>query len=166
MGPKQTIQRIRQNDSTQFSRIKARFAVIAFDIVLWLFLVIWFLVTRGAHQKYLWFITLYSMTATYYIALGPHHTRPMYLVLCAVSAALLFGVRTAAMATVLNAALLMALYWLVGPTNEAWASTYAEPLSKWVTTVVNSSIVTLATSLPVGSLLDKLSHHGCVLHVQ
>ncbi|MCK4791069.1 MAG: PAS domain S-box protein, partial [Desulfobacteraceae bacterium] len=134
------------------------YGLITLDVGIWLFLII-MLITKGGSYRfraYFLLVVLYSMTITFYIALGPHYARSAWLVMCAVMAALMFGSRAAAVSTATNAAMLMLLYWLIGPENQAWASTYAMPFGKWVMFVVNISIITLTTSLPVGFLLNRL----------
>ena len=135
-----------------------QYGLITFDVGIWLFLII-MLITKGGSYRfraYFLLVVLYSMTITFYIALGPHYARSAWLVMCAVMATLMFGSRAAAVSTATNAAMLMLLYWLMGPENQAWASTYAMPFGKWVMFVINISIITLTTSLPVGFLLNRL----------
>ena len=49
------------------------------------------------------------MVITYFIALGPFYVRPGWLVLCSVTAALLFGVPTALVSVGFNAVILLTL---------------------------------------------------------
>ena len=134
------------------------YGLIAFDLIIWL-LVIVRLFIKGASFKVsasFCLAILYTMAITFFVALGPHHARSGWLVMCAVMASLMFGARAGAVFTAANAGVLMILYWLMGPENQAWAAEYTAPLSKWVMFVVNISLITLASSLPVGFLLNRL----------
>lgn len=135
-----------------------RYGLIALDVGVWLFVIIR-LITRGGSylsRVYLLFAILYTMTITFFVALGPHHARSGWLVMCAVMGAIMFGTRAAAACTATNAAMLMVFYWSMGPENQAWAAEYAAPFGKWAMFVVNISVITLACSLPVGFLLSRL----------
>ncbi len=99
---------------------------------------------------------VYMMAISFHVALGPHYARPVWLVLGAVMAALLFGVRAAVSAVVFNMMILMGLYWAMGPERIGWEDVYRAPFAQWIMFVVNSAIITLACALPVGFLLNKL----------
>jgi len=52
--------------------------------------------------------------------------------------------------------ILIVLYWLIGPENKAWAVEHSAPFSRWIMFVVNISLLTLASSLPVAFMLNRL----------
>jgi len=138
--------------------MEKRYGLIGFDIGVLLLVIVQLSLKPKSYkyQAYFWLAVLYIMTITFFIALGPYHARPAWLVMCAIMAALLFGARAAVLSTGVNAAILMVLYWLIGPENQAWASEYAAPFSKWMMFVVNVSIIMLASSGAAGFLLDRL----------
>jgi PAS domain S-box-containing protein len=138
--------------------VQKHYGLIVFDVVIWLFVLFRVFIKSGPYlfRAYFWLVILYTMTITFFIALGPHHARSGWLVMCSVMAALTFGSFAAIVATSVNAAILMILYWVMGPENQAWAAEYAAPFGDWVMFVVNISGITLASSVPVGFLLKRL----------
>jgi PAS domain S-box-containing protein len=101
-------------------------------------------------------LLLYILTISYFVTLGPEHARPAWLVVCAVMAALMFGIPGAVAATVANAVFLLVLYEVMGPENRGWADQYQAPYYRWLLFVINSSLLTITTSLPVGYMLKQL----------
>jgi hypothetical protein len=97
----------------------------------------------------MFFSLLYAMVITYFITLGPFYVRPGWLVLCSVTAALLFGVPAALAAVGLNAVILLVLYFFIGPRLQSWSHVYTESDMVRFIFVVNLSIVSLLASLPV-----------------
>ncbi|HYA94262.1 MAG TPA: hypothetical protein VEK32_22470, partial [Thermodesulfobacteriota bacterium] len=138
--------------------MEKHYGLIGLDAGIFLVIIVRFFIKRGLYKYrgYFWLAVLYVVTVTYFIALGPYHARPAWLVMCAIMAALFFGARAAVLTTGINAAILMLLYWLIGPGNQAWASEYAAPFGKWVMFVVNVSSITLASSGAAGFVLDRL----------
>ncbi|HPI94068.1 MAG TPA: PAS domain S-box protein [Deltaproteobacteria bacterium] len=135
-----------------------KFGLISFDMAAFLVLFYtYFWVKNSSARSILFFLSIYAMTATYLIALGPYYARPGWLVLCTVISALLFGTQAAMLTTAVNAAVLLAFFWVFGQHLQSWAIVHAEPVSKWTMFVVNLSIVSLAASLPVSLLLDRLN---------
>lgn len=102
-------------------------------------------------------LILYIMTITFYVKLGPHYTRSAWLVTCSVMAALFFGTRVAAITGIFSAVLLLSFYYFIGPQNPAWTQVYVEPFAKYRMFVVNTSIITVGTSLLVGFMLGRLN---------
>ena len=135
-----------------------RYGLMGLDLGILLVAIVRLFIKRGSYKYrgYFWLAVLYIMTITFFVALGPYHARPAWLVMCAIMAALFFGARAAVLSTGINAAILMVLYWSIGPENQAWTSEYAAPFSKWVMFVVNVSLITLASSGAAGLLLDRL----------
>jgi PAS domain S-box-containing protein len=74
----------------------------------------------------------------------------------AVMAAFLFGTRAAAVAVMLNIAILLTLYWALAGDSGPWAGVDGEPFGNWIMFTVNISIITLVCALPVGFLLNRL----------
>ncbi len=134
------------------------YLMIALDLVLWLFLIGRALVKGQSYltNKFLFLAVIYTMTIAVFISQGPVHARPVWIVLCTIMACLLFGLRAAIFSILLNAAILMLLYGLIGPENPAWAAEYAAPMSRWIMFVVNVSIITLVSCIPIGLLLQRL----------
>ncbi len=131
---------------------------IALDIGFYVYLLVllFFKVGPAPFRRFSLLVTMYIMTAAFFVGLGPHHARPAWFVLCSIVATIFWGVRAAALSTGINAAMLMLFYWSIGPENQAWASEYAAPFSKWMMFVVNLSLITLASSATVGFLLKRL----------
>lgn len=135
-----------------------RYGLIGLDIVIWLILIFQFII-RGISYRIRFFtniILLYVLIVTFFSIFGPHHARSGWLVMSAVVAALMFGHRAAVAAVAINAIILMVLFASVDPENKAWTAEFEAPFSRWFMFVMNISIVSLVTSLPVGFLLNKL----------
>jgi PAS domain S-box-containing protein len=134
------------------------YAVIAINTCIWLYAVIRTLIKSRSYQVnvYIFFAILYIWMISLFVTLGPGHARPAWLIMCPVLAAMLFGLRAAVISVVANAMILMILYVIIGPENQAWASEYAAPFGNWINFVVNISMLSLATSVPVGFMLSKL----------
>jgi len=121
------------------------------------------LISTTLHLRYsapsvkIFFTLLYGLMLTLIVALGPLYARAGWLVMCTVSASFLFGVRAAIITTIINAVLLMLLYWLVGPHLLAWTPVYQEPFTTWTMFIINISLVSLFASLPVGLLLNQMN---------
>ncbi|THB81297.1 MAG: PAS domain S-box protein [Desulfobacteraceae bacterium] len=103
-----------------------------------------------------WLITLYIMALSYYIQLGPHYARSAWLVMNAVMAALFFGSKGAIVSSLLNPAILLCCYHFIGMENLSWAAVYEDTYLKYISFVVNTSLIAMVTSLLVGILLDRL----------
>ncbi|MCB2189655.1 MAG: PAS domain S-box protein [Deltaproteobacteria bacterium] len=133
--------------------------LVALDVVLWLTLLTRYLffrsVVRPSH-KLLWLAILYVMTLSFFVGLGPNYARAAWLMFGAVLAALLYGAWGGAAASLGNGAALVALYLLLDPQNPAWAETYRLGALPWTMFVVNSSLLALGASLPVGFLIGRL----------
>ncbi len=135
-----------------------RYGIIALDAALWFYLLAMAIIGRRSSKAnaYVFLAGIYALTISYFVIFGPIHARPAWLVLCAVMAGMFLGIRPAVLSVVLNAAILMLLYVLMGPENPAWASEYAAPFTRWIMFVVNVSIITLVSSVPVGFMLNRL----------
>ena len=135
-----------------------RYALIALDAGCWLFMLsqVFFSRSHSRVRRHLALGVLYAMTVTFIVSLGPFHARPAWLVVCTVFAAVLFGVRGAIAAALLDAAILWALRGLMEPGNKVWASVYAESMVNWSIFVFNTSLLALAGGLAVGFLLNRL----------
>ncbi|MBW2257270.1 MAG: PAS domain S-box protein, partial [Deltaproteobacteria bacterium] len=131
--------------------------LVVLDIAFWLAILIYAISRRGSYivDVLLWFALLYLMTGSFFIALGPHHARPAWLVFITVMGALTFGVRGTVAAATINAAFLVTLYWVLAPDNPVWTAELATPNLLRVMFIVNVTILSLAAGLPVGFLLDR-----------
>ncbi len=103
-----------------------------------------------------WLIILYIMTLSFYIKLGPHYARSAWLVMNTVFAALFFGLKGALITSLFNPIILFGCYLFIGPENTIWVQVHNDTFLKYVGFVINTSSIALATSLPVGILLDRL----------
>jgi PAS domain S-box-containing protein len=99
---------------------------------------------------------LYFMMVSQFISLGPDHARPLWLVVIAVIATFMFGVRGTIVTTVLNVVMLLVLYEFLGPGNSEWAAEYQAPYYEWLVFLTDSTLLTLMASLPIGYLLDRI----------
>jgi PAS domain S-box-containing protein len=135
-----------------------RFGLILIDImlVLTIILMVFFRNLRMKIRGYIVLTMIFLFSTSFFIALGPHYARPGWLVMSAVLAALFFNFRTVFTIVFLNAAMLMAIYWILGVENKAWASTFAAPFSHWMMFVVNISVISLISSIPLSFLLKRL----------
>ena len=132
------------------------YEIIAFELAIVAFLFIATLMRNSLPRGIVSFLFFSSMILTFFISLGPFYARPGWIVLSAVTAALLFGARAALAVTAFNAALLIVLYLFVGPHLRSWAPVYAEPVGTWIIFVTNISLISLVASLPVSLLLTRL----------
>jgi PAS domain S-box-containing protein len=134
------------------------YVIIVFDLIVWVILIGRLFSNANSYKlnAYILFSLLYIMTIYFFVELGPTHARSAWLVTCAVIAALIFGRSGAITATFLNIIILIVLYLVIGPENQAWATEYSVSYSKWLMFIVNVSILTLASSLPVGFMLSRL----------
>ena len=130
--------------------------ILLFDIGILIYIGCIYFIRHSLARWAMFFLLLYAMVVTYLITLGPFYVRPGWLVLCSVTAALLFGIPAALASVVFNAAILLFLYFFVGPYLKSWANVYAEPDIVWFIFVVNLSLVSLLASLPVSLLLRRL----------
>jgi len=131
--------------------------ILLFDGAILIYFVIIYFVRHSLTRWVMFFSLLYSMVITYFITLGPFYVRPGWLVLCSVTAALLFGVPAALLSVGINAVILLVLYFFIGPHLQSWEYVYRESHMVWFIFVVNLSIVSLLASLPVSLLLRRLS---------
>jgi PAS domain S-box-containing protein len=99
---------------------------------------------------------LYIATTFYFIVLGPDHARPAWLVVCAVMAALLYGVRGAIVCVGLNIVLLLVLYEVMGPESAEWAAEYQTSYYQWASYVLNTTLLTIVSAVPTGYMLIRL----------
>lgn len=133
--------------------------LILVDGVLW---VLCLLLAFGSLRRFvqlrlaLMLTLLYAMTTTFFVILGPDQARPAWLVLCAVFGALLYGVRGALAATLINAVLLMGVYYLTTHQTQAWETVHAKPMGDWIWFVTNTCILAFVASASVGLLLGGL----------
>jgi len=107
-------------------------------------------------------ITLYVITFSNFLFLGPFYARAGWLVLTSIIASILFGTRGAVLTPLLNALMIAAIYYVIQPANSAWAGVYSDPPAVWTMFMVNMTLITLACSLPVSILLNRLDttlHH-------
>ncbi|MDY0132575.1 MAG: hypothetical protein RBR53_07895 [Desulforegulaceae bacterium] len=106
--------------------------------------------------SYIWLLLLYTILITFFVALGPHYIWAAWMVMAAVMAAFLFGLRGAVFAVILNILILIALYFTIDANNLAWANVFAEPFGKWVIFIINVSLITIVSTFPVAFLLKRL----------
>jgi PAS domain S-box-containing protein len=137
---------------------EGRYALIAIVVACWLFFLSRLLGFRPPLRVrwYLDLIALYTMPVAFIVSRGPFGTHPAWLVMSTVIAGVLLGTRGAIASALFNAALLWALYGLMGPGNKAWASVYAEPMAKWILFVMNIPVLSLVSGLVVVILLNRL----------
>ena len=134
-----------------------RWGTLIFQVGIFFFLAILFFIRNPLVRWGMFFFFLYATVITFFISLGPFYARPGWLVLCTVTAALLFGVPAAVASVGLNAILLLVLYYFIGPHLQSWATAYTEPDLKWIIFTVNISFVSLVASVPVSLLLRRLN---------
>jgi len=134
------------------------YAIIIIGVIVWFVLLTRLFSNANAYKvnAYTIFCILYVMIVCLFLELGPTHARPAWLVSCVVMAALVFGIRGAAISTVLNMTILIVLYSLIDRGNPVWAAEYSATNGKWFMFVVNISLLTLVSSLPVGFMLSRL----------
>ncbi|MBU2552719.1 MAG: PAS domain S-box protein, partial [Proteobacteria bacterium] len=107
-------------------------------------------------RRFLWVAVCYVLAFSFLFVLGPGYARAAWLVLCAVVAVLVLDTRAAVAASIFNAAILVLFYILVGPDNPAWAAAHRAGPGHWAMFAVNTSLIALAASLPVGFLIGRL----------
>ena len=137
--------------------LQEKYGLIAVESGFIILIIITLRLRYSASSIKIFFALLYGLMLALIITLGPLYGRPGWLVLCVVSAAFLFGVRAAIITAAINAALLMLLYWQVGPHLLAWAPVYQEPFTTWTMFTMSISLISLFASLPVGLLLNQMN---------
>jgi two-component system, cell cycle sensor histidine kinase and response regulator CckA len=100
---------------------------------------------------------LYALTISVFIAYGPNYVRPGWLMLCAVIAALFYGVRGAIIAPVLNIIILLVLFFFYDDTQVEWSLAHSDGARNWLVFVGNMTILTICASLSVGFLIGRLN---------
>lgn len=133
-------------------------SLIALIVSIWVFLAVHtFWVRRNyKHRRLVWVSVTYILTISFFIALGPSHARPTWLLFCVILPTLFFGVRGAVLATAFNVLWLGALYLLMDPASAAWADTFAQGRANWVMFMLSSSLLCLGAGIPVGLLISHL----------
>ena len=135
-----------------------RYGLIAFDLAIIIILFIRLLYARGTYRFWMttWLILIYVMMVTFFITLGPYYARPAWLIFSSVVAALFFGTLAGIGAVFINMIILFSLYYLLGPGNTAWTSVYADPFSKYLMFVVNTTAAALLPTLMAAFMLNRL----------
>jgi PAS domain S-box-containing protein len=128
------------------------------DLLIWGILLIRAFSTRDDYKTNFLVILalLYFMMGSQLISLGPDHARPLWLVVIAVIATFMFGIRGTIVTTVLNVVMLLALYEFMGPENKEWAAEYQASYYEWLVFLMDATLLTLMASLPIGYLLDRI----------
>ena len=135
---------------------EARWGTLFFEIGIFAFLAVLFYIRNPLFRWGMFFLFLYATVITFFISLGPFYARPAWLVLCTVTAALLFGIPAALASVGLNAIILLVLYFFIGPHLTSWSNVYTESDLKWIIFTINTSFVSLVASLPVSMLLRRM----------
>ena len=132
--------------------------VVTLDLVLiaWILWVFLRRVGRYRLRARLLITFMFVMVTSYFVTMGPVHARPGWLVAFAVICGLLFGPAAAVRAVVAQALMLTAVYLLMPADDPVWRSEFEAPLSRWVMFVVNISLLSLCSSLPVSLLIGGL----------
>jgi PAS domain S-box-containing protein len=135
------------------------YLLIGLDAV-FLILAVWHVLRRGRsflqHMIY-WVIAIYILTISFHFAMGPQYARTGWLILCVIVSVLTYGVQAAFVSAFCNAAILMVLYFSLGPHYTSWQAAWAEPRVVWYSYVVNITLISLAISLPLGYLIERLN---------
>ena len=123
-------------------------------------LAVWHVLRRGrtfvGHPLY-WVLAIYLLTISFHIAMGPQYARTGWLMLCAVTAAALYGAPAAFISTFSNGILLLVMYFSLGPHNPTWQTAWAAPTRVWFSYVVNITLLSLAVALPIGFVIEHLN---------
>jgi PAS domain S-box-containing protein len=132
---------------------------IVVDIVLWLLIVLRAFIkgTAGYARHIFWIVIFYTLTLSFFVALGPNYARPGWMVLCAVLAAIFYGVRGAIISSVLNVIILLILYFVCDATTVEWALAHKDGLLTWLVFTGNLGVLSLASSVSVGFLIGRLN---------
>jgi PAS domain S-box-containing protein len=128
------------------------------DLFLWVILAARVFVpglARYIHNGF-WIIILYVMAVSFYIMLGPHYARSAWMVLCTVMAADFFGIKGSLFSTGLNVVILSLLYHFHDRSNPAWVAVTGNGPDIWIMYVASLSLISIASSLPVGFLIGRL----------
>lgn len=137
----------------------ARYHLIVIDSVFWIFLLLLAFV-RPVYLfagRFAWPLILYILTVLFFASLGPDYARPGWLVLCSVIMAVFFGVSGALVSALLNALILISLYYLVDSASTEWVQVREAGLSNWLNFAVNLGLVAFGASLSVAFLINRLN---------
>ena len=133
------------------------YAVIFMDVAITVLLAVFFIKPEIFPKRIILFTVLYTLLITYLVSMGPSYARPGWLIFSTVCASLIFGTPAAFITVSLNAVILSLLCFGNIFNLDAWISVYAEPLTARSMFVVNMSLLSLASSLPVSILLNRLN---------
>jgi signal transduction histidine kinase len=100
--------------------------------------------------------TVYLMSLSYMVTLGPSFARGGWLVGVVVIAALLLGARASLIAAGVNAATLVAIYLVAPIVDPSWPSRHGVTGPVWTLFTLNITALSVACGLPVGYLLSGL----------
>jgi two-component system, cell cycle sensor histidine kinase and response regulator CckA len=133
--------------------------LIVVDIILWLLIVLRaFIKSTAAYARHIfWMVIFYTLTLSFFVALGPNYARPGWMVLCAVLAAIFYGVRGAIISSVLNVIILLILYFVCEASSVEWALAHKDGLMNWLVFTGNLGVLSLASSVSVGFLIGRLN---------
>lgn len=108
-------------------------------------------------KKIMLFGLLYTLVIVHLVYFGPSYSRPGWIIFSTVTASLIFGTPAAFISVALNAAMLSTISFADFLQLDSWAETYNEPLMTRMMFIVNISLLSLASSLPVSVLLNRLN---------
>ncbi len=135
------------------------YVVIVADIAVWLVLLIRTLIPSLGYRfrGMFWIAMLYCLTITFFVVLGPSYARPVWMIVSIIMIAVFFGSRAAVIGVILNALMLLALYFIMDHNDRNWVMVYREPFSTWLNFIITSTMLLLLGSLSVGFLINRLS---------
>jgi len=135
------------------------FYLIAIDTLFWIYLLLRvFIPGIFFHfRNIIWLIMVYILTISFFLHLGPGYARPAWLILCAVLAAIFYGVSGALISSFLNSVVLVALFFLSNSTNDAWLQIYKNGLKKWLMFAGNMGFLSFCASVSVGFLINRIN---------
>lgn len=134
------------------------YGIIIFDVVAWTYALLVLLVGRGGFRpsRVYVLIAAFCCSTAFHIILGPNEARPIWLTFTVVMAAILYGKRGVAVASIANAAMLVTLYAMMPESNEVWRATFEEPLRVWITGVANKTLLNFIMGMTVSWLVGAL----------
>ena len=135
-----------------------QYILIIFDVSLWLLLLLRVFIpgNRKKIKIYTLLALFCTMTAGFFIILGPNYARPAWLITCAIMFAIFAGTKASLTYIALSSVFLVVLYFTIPQINIAWQTTHTDGLFNWLIYVLNTSLLSLLAALSTSFIIPRL----------
>ncbi|HPS56826.1 MAG TPA: ATP-binding protein [Spirochaetota bacterium] len=134
------------------------YVVIFMDSVIIIITAVFFIKPEIFPKKVMLFVLVYTLLVMHLVYFGPASFGPGWLIFSAVTASLIFRTPAAFITVGFNAIMLSIMCFSEFLKLDSWTSTYSEPVMGRIMFIVNMSFLSLASSLPVSILLNRLDN--------